>query len=173
MIPALLFSAYSGTGKTTFLRDLIPLFVKNGIKTGYIKHHHGNYFKNKTKNTAIIRKSGIERSLLVAEDVVVIEDPPNLACIDPIKFYTERYFKGYHLVIIEGFKHDTHYPKIVVVRPSENDPDEKERLLLMDPNVIAAVSDKPVPAHCPVFRFKEKEKLFNYLIIKLKLGKVK
>ncbi|MCK5663784.1 MAG: molybdopterin-guanine dinucleotide biosynthesis protein MobB, partial [Thiotrichaceae bacterium] len=34
------FAAYSGTGKTTLLKQLIPLLKKQGLRLAIIKHSH-------------------------------------------------------------------------------------------------------------------------------------
>ncbi|MGH8768667.1 MAG: molybdopterin-guanine dinucleotide biosynthesis protein B, partial [Burkholderiales bacterium] len=34
------FAAYSGSGKTTLIENLIPLFVRHGLKVSLIKHAH-------------------------------------------------------------------------------------------------------------------------------------
>lgn len=40
MIPLLAFAAWSGTGKTTLLKKLIPALCARGIRPGLIKHTH-------------------------------------------------------------------------------------------------------------------------------------
>ena len=42
MIPVLAISAWSGTGKTTLLKKLIPALCAKGIRPGLIKHTHHN-----------------------------------------------------------------------------------------------------------------------------------
>ena len=42
-IPILGFSAYSGTGKTTLLRQLIPLLKARGLRVSVIKHAHHHF----------------------------------------------------------------------------------------------------------------------------------
>ena len=39
-LPILGFCAFSGTGKTTLLTQLIPLLVANGVRIAMIKHAH-------------------------------------------------------------------------------------------------------------------------------------
>lgn len=40
MIPLLAIAAWSGTGKTTLLKKLIPALCEHGIRPGLIKHTH-------------------------------------------------------------------------------------------------------------------------------------
>lgn len=42
MIPVLAISAWSGTGKTSLLKKLIPALCAKGIRPGLIKHTHHN-----------------------------------------------------------------------------------------------------------------------------------
>ncbi|MGB5471852.1 MAG: molybdopterin-guanine dinucleotide biosynthesis protein MobB [Gammaproteobacteria bacterium] len=42
-LPVLGFAAFSGTGKTTLLKQLIPLLAQRGIRVGVIKHAHHNF----------------------------------------------------------------------------------------------------------------------------------
>ncbi|TNI24335.1 molybdopterin-guanine dinucleotide biosynthesis protein MobB, partial [Aeromonas veronii] len=39
-LPLLGFAAWSGTGKTTLLEQLIPLLVDRGLRIGVLKHAH-------------------------------------------------------------------------------------------------------------------------------------
>ncbi|RYC39571.1 molybdopterin-guanine dinucleotide biosynthesis protein MobB, partial [Pectobacterium zantedeschiae] len=39
-LPLIAIVAYSGTGKTTLLKHVIPLLANQGIRTGLIKHTH-------------------------------------------------------------------------------------------------------------------------------------
>ncbi|HEY5734552.1 MAG TPA: molybdopterin-guanine dinucleotide biosynthesis protein MobB, partial [Gammaproteobacteria bacterium] len=42
-IPVLGVSAYSGTGKTTLLKQLLPLLNQRGLRIGMIKHTHHKF----------------------------------------------------------------------------------------------------------------------------------
>ncbi len=160
MTSVLLFSAFSKTGKTTFLRELIPFFVQKGIPVGYIKHHHGNYYGKREKDTAVIHQAGVRRTILVAEDAVVIEDPPpSESCQDPIHTIVKHYFDGYPIVFVEGYKNDRIYPKVVLLRKL----DEDEKSLLHHPNIIAVITDKKLSLPCPVYGFDEKMRFFKYI----------
>mgnify|MGYP000950573374 CR=1 FL=1 len=42
-LPLLGFAAWSGTGKTTLLEQLIPLLVSRGLRLGVLKHAHHDF----------------------------------------------------------------------------------------------------------------------------------
>lgn len=52
MIPLLAIAAWSGTGKTTLLRKLIPALCAAGIRPGLIKHTHHDMDVDKPAKTA-------------------------------------------------------------------------------------------------------------------------
>lgn len=58
MIPLLAFAAWSGTGKTTLLKKLIPALCARGIRPGLIKHtHHDMDVDKPGKDCAVSRWS--------------------------------------------------------------------------------------------------------------------
>ena len=57
--PVLGFAAFSGTGKTTLLKQLIPQLAERGIRLGVIKHAHHNFDIDKPgKDSYRLRKAG-------------------------------------------------------------------------------------------------------------------
>ncbi len=59
MIPVLGIAAWSGTGKTTLLKKLIPLLCTRGLRPGLIKHTHHNMDVDKPgKDSYELRKAG-------------------------------------------------------------------------------------------------------------------
>ena len=57
--PLLGFCAYSGTGKTTLLTQLIPVLKEHGLKIGLVKHaHHGFDTDLPGKDSYKLRKAG-------------------------------------------------------------------------------------------------------------------
>lgn len=163
MTQAILFSAPSGYGKTTIIMAIIPYLSKSGIKVGYVKHHHGEYYKSKKKDTGKMLDVGITKSLLIANDIVIIEEPI-IRKRDYLKYYVNSFFQGYHLVIIEGFKENKSYPKIVILRKSLDIKGEWFRKILLDKNIIAIISDDILDVPYPTFSFNEKEKLCNFIL---------
>jgi molybdopterin-guanine dinucleotide biosynthesis protein MobB len=139
--PVLGFAAFSGTGKTTLLKQLIPSLEERGIRVGVIKHaHHSFDIDQPGKDSYELRKSGA-RQMLVASSKrwalmaeTVENDEPQLdyllGRLDP---------DGIDLVLVEGFKH-VPFPRIELHRPSLDYP----LLHPDDPSIIAVASDTPL-----------------------------
>lgn len=61
------FAAYSGTGKTTLLINIIPLLKKKDYKIGVIKHaHHAFDIDKKGKDSYELRKAGANHMLITS-----------------------------------------------------------------------------------------------------------
>jgi molybdopterin-guanine dinucleotide biosynthesis protein MobB len=139
--PVLGFAAFSGTGKTTLLKQLIPQLAERGIRLGVIKHAHHNFDIDKPgKDSFELRKAGA-RQMLVASSrrwALMTETGDHnepqldylLGRLDP---------DGIDLVLVEGFKH-VPFPRIELHRPSLNYP----MLHPDDPGIIAVASDTPL-----------------------------
>jgi molybdopterin-guanine dinucleotide biosynthesis protein MobB len=141
-IPVLGFAAYSGTGKTTLLRALIPLLRQRGLRVGLIKHaHHSFDVDTPGKDSFELRKSGAERVLLTSSRrwALMVERPegqqhePTLA-----EALTAFPHAALDLLIVEGFKHEA-LPKIELRRSGNPAPP----IAPADPNVVAIASDQP------------------------------
>jgi len=140
-LPVLGFAAFSGTGKTTLLKQLIPLLAQQGVRVGIIKHAHHDFDIDKPgKDSYELRKAGA-RQLLVASarrwalmtENAAVGDPPLDALVsrlDPA---------GIDMVLVEGFKH-VPFPRIELHRPALGHP----LLFPEDSNIIAVATDTPV-----------------------------
>lgn len=140
-VPVLGFAAYSGTGKTTLLVQLIPLLKQEGIRVALIKHaHHDFDIDVPGKDSYELRKAGADQVLiasstrraLIKENVSGKE--PKLE--DMIK---ELDLGDVDLVLVEGFRH-LPFPKIELHRPCLN----KKLMFPEDSNVIAVATDSPI-----------------------------
>ena len=68
MIPLLAIAAWSGTGKTTLLKKLIPELCIRGIRPGLIKHTHHNMDVDKPgKDSYELRKAGAAQTLVASQ----------------------------------------------------------------------------------------------------------
>jgi molybdopterin-guanine dinucleotide biosynthesis protein MobB len=145
--PLLGFAAYSGTGKTTLLKQLIPLLRASGINLGVIKHaHHEVDVDQPGKDSYELRKAGAGRVLLASsshwalmvdeEQVKEPELPELLERID---------CPSLDLVLVEGFRHLS-FAKIELHRPALGKP----LLFTEDPSIIAIACDGPIEPPCEI-----------------------
>ena len=66
-LPLLGFAAWSGTGKTTLLEQLIPLLVDRGLRIGVLKHaHHDFDIDQPGKDSYRLRKAGAQQMMVAS-----------------------------------------------------------------------------------------------------------
>jgi len=140
-IPILGFAAYSGTGKTTLLTQLIPILNDRGLRVGLIKHSHHNFqIDQPGKDSFQLRQAGASPVMIVSRDrrAMITEIKPER---DPILNEQLSHFdqSQLDLILVEGFKTEK-FPKIELHRLSL----AKPLLYPNDPNIIAFASDCPV-----------------------------
>ena len=84
-IPLLGFAAFSGTGKTTLITQLLPKLTERGLRIGMVKHsHHDIEMDNPKKDSYKLRKAGAcqmvlaspHRTILFAEQELAEQDEP-------------------------------------------------------------------------------------------------
>lgn len=136
--PVLGFAAYSGTGKTTLLTQLIPQLKQSGVVAGVIKHSHHNFDIDKPgKDSYQLRLAGASPVMLVSayRRAIITEfsqhQEPELQ--DQIDVFDHHHID---LILVEGFKSEK-FPKIELHRPSLNKP----LLYPDDDSIIAVASD--------------------------------
>ena len=134
------FCAYSGTGKTTLIKQIIPALTAQQLKIGVIKHaHHAFDTDQPGKDSYELRKAGAkqmlvsssQRSALITELFGKEPEPDlqNLIC--------QLNEKQLDLILVEGFKHES-FPKIELHRRALGKP----YIYPEDKNVIALATDQ-------------------------------
>lgn len=138
--PVLGFAAFSGTGKTTLLTQLVPILKANGLHLGLIKHAHHNFdVEQPGKDSYVLRHAGAERVLIGSRRrwALMVEtldqDEPRLQ--DLLDQFPAD---DLDLILVEGFKHE-YFPKIELHRASLGKP----LLHPGDDSIIACASDTP------------------------------
>lgn len=141
-VPILGFAAFSGTGKTTLLTQLIPLLNASHLRIGLIKHSHHNFdIDHPGKDSYRLRKAGASPVMLVSRyRRAIITEYPDAK--EPSLFEQLQHFdqNDVDLILVEGFKRER-FPKIELYRSAMNKP----LLFPSDDTIIAVASDQPVP----------------------------
>ncbi|WP_020561071.1 molybdopterin-guanine dinucleotide biosynthesis protein B [Thiofilum flexile] len=160
--PVVGFCAYSGTGKTTLLTQLIPLIKAKGIRVAIIKHaHHQLELDQPGKDSYRMREAGADQVLLMSAKVCALTwqgdtAPEEASLTRALSMLTPH---SVDLVIVEGFKHES-YPKIEIHRPALGNP----LLHLTDPDMIAVVSDEMIESILPVLDLNQPEQIVEFVM---------
>jgi molybdopterin-guanine dinucleotide biosynthesis protein B len=147
MIPLLAIAAWSGTGKTTLLKHLIPELCANGLRPGLIKHtHHDMDVDKPGKDSYELRKAGAAQTLVAsAQRWALMTETPDEPELD-LKWLVSRMDSSkLDLVLVEGFKHES-VPKILLFRQNSGHRVEE---LMIDEHTIAVASDMPIATSLP------------------------
>ena len=136
--PIVGFAAWSGTGKTTLLIDLIAIFTARAIRVGVIKHaHHSFEIDYPGKDSYELRKAGASQVLIGSAKrwALMVENRERDGL--SLKQLAARLApEELDLILVEGFKPEA-IPKIELHRPNLG----KALLFPDDDSIIALASD--------------------------------
>lgn len=131
---------WSGSGKTSVLVELLPLFKAKGYVVSTMKHAHHRFDVDKPgKDSFRHREAGASEVLVVTSSRWVLMHESREEPEPSIEALIER-MTPVDLLLIEGFKTHCH-PKLEIHRESEGKP----LLCLDDPEIVAVASDRPLP----------------------------
>ena len=161
-LPLLGFAAFSGTGKTTLLKQLLPILREKGLRVGVIKHaHHALDIDYPGKDSYELRKAGAEQMLVVSRSQVAwIRDlrdgrtEPNLqGSLDLLNPNT------LDMVLVEGFKQES-FTKIELHRDGLHKP----LLYPADNNIIAFASEEqPISLSIPWIDLNKPQDMADFI----------
>lgn len=158
--PLLGIAAYSGTGKTTLLKQLIPCLKRRGIRIALIKHtHHDMDVDTPGKDSYALRKAGADQTL-VASDLrwALMTETPEQSPLD-LRFLASRIdAKRCDLILVEGFKHE-HIAKIALYRQAVGKPFNG----LIDEFVIALASDHRHSCAVPFLDINNPDEIADFI----------
>jgi len=146
-LPVLGFAAYSGTGKTSLLKKLLPLLRERGLRVGMVKHtHHDFDIDQPGKDSYELRKAGASQMLVASGRrwALMVEthgtgDPVLQDMIDQLDH------AKLDLILVEGFKHAV-FPKIELHRNLLGKP----LIYPDDPAIVAFACDGTAPNDLPL-----------------------
>lgn len=159
-VPLLGFAAYSGTGKTTLLEQLIPLLTEKGLNIALVKHSHHDIEMDKPgKDSYRLRKAGANQVLIGSPKRTIIfkenlqaQEPSlleHLNCLD---------INGLDLVLVEGFR-DEKFNKIELHRPSLG----KALLHPEDESIVAIASDEKLSTDLPNLDLQDLSQIIDFV----------
>ena len=117
-VPILGFSAWSGTGKTTLLRRLIPALRSRGLRVSVIKHAHHHFDLDfPGKDSYELRKAGATQTVICTTTRMALisefDEPSEEPSLHEIVATLDN--GKVDLILVEGYK-DIDFPKIELHR---------------------------------------------------------
>lgn len=154
-------AGWSGAGKTTLLTRVIPCLTARGLRVSTLKHaHHDFDIDQPGKDSHAHRMAGATE--------VLVSSANRFALMHELRGEAEwtlgallQKLSPVDLVIVEGFKHETH-PKLEVYRKIVGKP----LLHPDDENIVAIASDGQVEARVPVVSLDDVEAISDILVAK-------
>lgn len=146
-LPLLGFAAFSGTGKTTLLKQVIPLLKSQQIRIGMIKHaHHDFDIDQPGKDSFELRKAGADQMLIASSKRwALMVETPGQSEADLHTLINQLDATSLDLILVEGFKH-LPYPKIELHRHEL----DKPYLYPQDKTIIALALDSKTNENYPL-----------------------
>ena len=163
--PLLGFCAYSGTGKTTLLKNLIPLLNKHGLTVGVIKHsHHDFEIDYPEKDSFELRKAGAQQMLIASQyriaHITELKHRDDAPPLDALLHHLDH--STLDVLLVEGYRHER-FPKIELHRPAL----KKPLIFPQDPSVIAIAADAPLAqdtGELPVLDLNGPEMIADFIV---------
>ncbi len=162
-VPVLGIAAFSGTGKTTLLIQLIPLLKRRGLRIGLIKHsHHSFDIDHPGKDSYKLREAGANPVMLSSKlrrAVITEHENPSEPVLSEQLQHLD--LSNLDLVLVEGFKRER-FPKIELHRPSLGKP----LLYPNDDSVIAIATDSrlAVEPEIPVLDINRPDQVAEFIL---------
>ena len=158
------FAGWSGSGKTTLIEQLIPRFVKRGLRVSLIKHAHHTFDVDQPgKDSYRHRHAGATEVLVTSSRRWVLMHELRGAH-EPAFDEQIRHLAPCDLLLVEGFKHAP-IPKLEVWRAQTGEG-------LLHPNdahIVAVASDEKVETKLPLLDLNDVEGIAQFIVKKLEL----
>lgn len=161
MKPVLAIAAWSGTGKTSLLKKLIPALYARGIRTGVIKHTHHNMDIDKPgKDSYELRRAGAAQTMVAsAQRWALMTETPEKDTLDLNYLVSRMDHSALDLVLVEGFKHES-VAKILLFRQGTGHGVDE---LTLDEDVIAVASDVSLTIQMPVLNLNDTDEIAGFI----------
>ncbi len=172
-VPLMGFAAWSGTGKTTLLVNLLGIFTARGLHVGVIKHaHHTFEIDYPGKDSYELRKAGASQVLIGSDKrwalLVEHQDEDDKPQDKPLAYHLRHLdLEHLDLILVEGFKPEA-IPKIELHRPSLG----HDLLYPGDESIIAVATDteSSVATDLPLLDLNDPQQIAQFIIDRYSLS---
>jgi molybdopterin-guanine dinucleotide biosynthesis protein MobB len=156
------FAAYSGTGKTTLLKQLIPHLCEQGLRLAIIKHSHHNFeIDHPGKDSYELHHAGSLQTLITSKyRSALISENPSRQEPDFLNTLQQLDLEAIDLVLVEGFRDEIRLPRIELHRPSLNKP----LIYPQADNIIAIASDTPLETQLPLLDLNQIAEISRFIL---------
>jgi len=156
VIPIVSLAGYSNSGKTTVMASLIRILKRRGYKVAALKHAaHGYTMDPPGTDSWHYAEAGADKVAVVGPGSFTVhefyQDEKSL------REFVDR-IKDVDIILVEGFKNEP-VPKIEIYRQEYS----TNRISDME-NILAIISDIPMPEDLPRFSFEQLEDLADFII---------
>lgn len=153
------FAGWSGSGKTTLIEQLVPRFVKKGLRVSLIKHaHHKFDVDHPGRDSYRHREAGCTEVAVVSEKRWVIMHELRGEA-EPTLDEQIRRISSCDLLLVEGYKHHA-MPKFEVWRKDN----AKPLLHPNDPHIVAIASDAEIETGLPRFDLNDYDGIGDFIL---------
>jgi len=159
------FAGYSGSGKTTLIEQLIPRFVRRGVRVSLIKHaHHSFDVDQPGKDSYRHRHAGASEVLVTSSRRWVLMHELRGAA-EPSFEEQMKHLSPCDLLLVEGFKFAP-IPKLEVWRAATG-----EALLHPnDPHIVAVASDEKLDTRLPLLDLNDAARIAEFVLAEVGLA---
>lgn len=156
------FAAFSGTGKTTLLKKVIPLLCEKGVRIAIIKHsHHDFEIDRPGKDSYELHHAGAMQTLISSKyRSALISENKTLEEPDLQQALSQLDASILDLVLVEGFRDETTISQIELHRPANGKP----FLYPSRNNIIALASDETLECPVPLLDINNSQQIADFII---------
>jgi molybdopterin-guanine dinucleotide biosynthesis protein B len=160
------FAGWSGSGKTTLIEQVIPRFVRTGLRVSLIKHaHHRFDVDHPGKDSYRIRAAGCSEVLVVSKQRWALMHEASGEPEGTLEEQIGR-MSPCDLLLIEGYKHYP-LPKLEIYRAANGKP----WLHPQDEHIVALATDTPAPCSLPQFGLEDYDAIAAFVLDTVELNR--
>lgn len=160
------FAGWSGSGKTTLIEQVIPRFVRAGLKVSLIKHaHHRFDVDHPGKDSYRHREAGCSEVLVTSGQRWALMHELRGEPEAPLEEQIAR-MSPCDLLLIEGYKYYP-LPKLEIHRAASGKP----LLYPGDEHIVALATDTPVQTRLPQFGLEDYDAIAAFVLDTVELNR--
>jgi len=159
------FAGWSGSGKTTLIEQVIPRFVRAGLKVSLIKHaHHRFDVDYPGKDSYRHRAAGCSEVLVTSRQRWALMHETQGEPESTLEEQIAR-MSPCDLLLIEGYKYYA-VPKLEIFRAANG----KSLLYPEDEHIVALATDTPVQSRLPQFGLEDYDAIAAFVLDTMELN---